>query len=278
MVFTHLKKGFLKCVKYATVSGMEQKETTKKLEPQVLDVSMSELLEIVERTKEAPLGEKDHSMLTAAMTTLSVLMEELKKNKVSIQRLQQMLFGASTEKTSNVLKEDDKSPNSSEESSSASDVNKDTKRPGHGRRPAAAYTGAERKRVPHPSLHSGECCPGCQSGKVYLLKPATLIRITGMAPLGATVWECERLRCNLCGEVFKANAPEGVGDEKYDETATSMVAQLKYGSGLPFHRIEKLQEGMGIPLPAANQWTLVKEGAHALDCEEPQNLMDLGTC
>ena len=80
-----------------------------------------------------------------------------------------------------------------------------------------------------------------------------------MAPLGATVYACERWRCNLCGEVFTAPAPEGVGAAKYDATATSMVGLLKYGCGLPFHRIEILQQGMGIPLPAATQWELVRD-------------------
>ena len=56
-------------------------------------------------------------------------------------------------------------------------------------------------------------------------------------------------------------APEGVGEEKYDASATSMVGLLKYGTGLPFNRIEKLQGGMGIPLPAATQWDLVNAGA-----------------
>jgi hypothetical protein len=98
-----------------------------------------------------------------------------------------------------------------------------------------------------------------------LFDPARLVRITGMAPLGATVFECDRLRCNLCGEVFTAPAPEGVGEQKYDETATSMVGLLKYGAGLPFNRIEKLQAGMGIPLPAATQWELVRNGAKSLE-------------
>ncbi|MEJ0005993.1 MAG: transposase [Steroidobacteraceae bacterium] len=90
------------------------------------------------------------------------------------------------------------------------------------------------------------------------------MRITGMAPLTATVYSCERLRCNLCGEVFTAPAPAGVGKEKCDASATSMVGLLKYGAGLPFNRIEKLQEGMGIPLPAATQWDLVQAAAKAL--------------
>ncbi len=117
----------------------------------------------------------------------------------------------------------------------------------------------------HPGLHSGEACPGRESGKLYAQsEPAKLVRITGMAPLTATVYSCERLRCNLCGEVFTAPAPAGVGKEKCDASATSMVGLLKYGAGLPFNRIEKLQEGMGIPLPAATQWDLVQAAAKAL--------------
>jgi len=65
-----------------------------------------------------------------------------------------------------------------------------------------------------------------------MAEPSVRVRITGMAPLGATVYECGRLRCNLCGERYTAPAPEGVGEQKYDETASSMVGLLKYGTGL----------------------------------------------
>jgi hypothetical protein len=82
-----------------------------------------------------------------------------------------------------------------------------------------------------------------------------------MPPLAAKVHECEQLRCNLCGEVFKADSPAGVGNEKYDETAT----MLKYGAGMPFHRIEKLQANMGIPMPRATQWKLVERASMLLD-------------
>jgi transposase len=43
-----------------------------------------------------------------------------------------------------------------------------------------------------------------------LSEAAVLVRIVGMAPLSATVYEQERLRCNPSGEVFTAPAPEGV--------------------------------------------------------------------
>jgi hypothetical protein len=64
-------------------------------------------------------------------------------------------------------------------------------------------------------------------------EPSMLVRVHGMAPLDATVWECERLRCNACGEVFTAPTPEGVGTQKYDESADAMVAMLRYGAGVP---------------------------------------------
>jgi transposase len=50
--------------------------------------------------------------------------------------------------------------------------------------------------------------------------------------------------------LFTAPAPEGVGEDKYDKSAAAMIAQLKYGSGTPFNRLEQLEKQMRIPLPA----------------------------
>ena len=43
-----------------------------------------------------------------------------------------------------------------------------------------------------------------------------------------------------------------------------MIAQLKYGSGTPFYRLEQLEEHLGIPLPAATQWEIVEEAAEVI--------------
>jgi hypothetical protein len=90
------------------------------------------------------------------------------------------------------------------------------------------------------------------------------VRIVGQAPLTATVYELQRLRCNLCGEVYSAEAPEGVGEDKYDESAAAMIAQLKYGTGMPFYRLEDLEQNLGIPLPASTQWEIVEEAAELI--------------
>ena len=90
------------------------------------------------------------------------------------------------------------------------------------------------------------------------------MRIIGQPPLHATVYELEALRCNLCGEVFTPPAPAGADKEKYDTTAVSMIALLKYGTGVPFNRMERFQSRFGIPLPAATQWELVAAAATIL--------------
>ena len=48
------------------------------------------------------------------------------------------------------------------------------------------------------------------------------------------------------------------GPTKYDATAGSMIGLLKYGSGLPFNRLEGLQGDLGVPLPASTQWDVVE--------------------
>jgi transposase len=228
---------------------------------QHLEVDSVELAAIVERTRGA-LGAEDFEKLKAAIATLAFLQAELRAKGTSIARLRQLLFGAPTEKTRTVLKEAGNKPSGGPE---AGQQEKKARRPGHGRNGAAAYTGAARQKVPHATLQGGDACQGCLKGKVYpLQEPAVLVRVTGMAPLAATVWECARLRCNLCGEVYTAAPPEGVGPEKYDASASAMVGLLKYGTGLPFHRIEKLQEGLGVPLPASTQWELVQDAAQKL--------------
>jgi transposase len=129
---------------------------------------------------------------------------------------------------------------------------------GHGRNGSEAYRGGTWIDVPHPSLTAGDACPSCEEGTVYDKPPGVLVRITGQPPLAAKIYQLQKLRCHLCGQVFTATAPEVAGDQKYDATAGSMIGLLKYGSGLPFHRLDGLQADLGVPLPASTQWEIVE--------------------
>jgi transposase len=50
---------------------------------------------------------------------------------------------------------------------------------------------------------------------------------------------------------FTAGNPEDVGPEKFDVTATATIALLKYSTGMPFHRLARLENQLGIPLRQA---------------------------
>jgi transposase len=163
-----------------------------------------------------------------------------------------------TEKTSEVLEE----PEGPETGKQPDDS---TPPPGHGRNGAEAFGGARKVDIKHQKLTHGDRCPECGKGNVYGQKePKVLVRIIGQAPLAATVYSLERLRCGACGQVFTAQEPEGVGPDKYDETAAAMIAQLKYGAGTPFYRLEQLESQLGIPLSAATQWEIVEEEAQVI--------------
>ena len=141
-----------------------------------------------------------------------------------------------------------------------------TPAPGHGRNGADDYVGAEKIDVPHPSLSPGDPCPQCETGTVYETgRPGVVVRLIGQSPVGAKVYYLQKLRCNLCGVVFTATLPEGTGEGKYDATVGSMIALLKYGTGMPFHRAETLQASLGIPLPASTQWDIVAAQAERVE-------------
>lgn len=234
-----------------------------------VDISHQEIQEALRRTKEV-LPKKYYTVIEKIVKAYLTVLRLLEAKKTSIRRLRRILFGAKTEKTEAVLKNaGGKGPSDHPETGNAeSPAPKAGKKkaPGHGRNGAAAYQGAKKVKIAHQTLKHGDRCPGCKKGKVYKQRePGLAVRVTGQAPLSATVFELERLRCNLCGEVSTAKLPEGVGKDKYDAESGSMIGLLKYGSGLPFNRLERLEAALGVPLPASTQWDIVHDAARALE-------------
>jgi transposase len=209
-----------------------------------LDVDVEELDRVIDAAENGPLSKADRQKLK---TTLHALVERLAQKR-------------NTEKTNSVLE-----PKNSSSAATESPEPEPSAPAGHGRNAASAFTGAVKVSVQHVQLKPGDPCPECREGRVYRQKePKTLIRIVGQAPLKATVFEMERLRCNGCCQMFTAAEPPGVGTDKYDTTAVAMIALLKYGTGVPFNRMERLETQLGIPLPAATQWELMEAAAKQL--------------
>lgn len=228
--------------------------------PEIIELDINELEKMLDRAQGA-LDEEDYKTVKAVVESYAYVAEVVGDKNTTIRRLRKLLFGASTEKTENVVGSGDKSPASSTRDDAAASTDDSEKKPsskGHGRNGADAYRGAKQIEVSHELLQAGDACPECKRGTVYeIAQPGVLVRVVGQAPIQATVYKLQKLRCNLCGKVFTAKPPAGVGSKKYDATVASMIGLLKYGSGLPFNRLEGLQGNLEIPLPASTQWDIV---------------------
>jgi hypothetical protein len=239
---------------------------------EILEVDNTQLQEVLRRVERVQgLDEKDTKLIRAVFASYLYVAELVEDKNTAIRRLRQLFFGARTEKTRSVVgRQTEESEatvsrstaaaehaaaESDPDNSEASDTG--STRPGHGRNSADAYRGADRIDVPHPTLQAGDACPACRQGIVYDKTPGVVVRITGQPPLTATIYRLQKLRCHLCGQVFTAPAPAELGSGKYDAKAGSMIGLLKYGSGLPFNRLEGLQGYLEIPLPASTQWDIV---------------------
>jgi len=253
---------------------------------EIVDVANAELEEVLRRAEQA-LDAKDAALVRAVFQSYLYVTDLVEDKKTTIQRLRKLLFGSRTEKTKAVVNNDPSDPPSANDATDtaespaevadtditdtdisdtdvANEVDPEPACPGHGRNGADAYSGGTRVEVPHPSLQPGDPCPACHQGTVYEKPPGVIVRITGQPPLTATIYELQKLRCHLCGQVFTAPPPQEAGSSKYAETAGSMIALLKYGTGLPFNRLEGLQGHLEIPLPASTQWDVVASVAEDL--------------
>lgn len=197
---------------------------------------------------------------TVAQAYLTVV-NILDAKNMTITRLRKMVFGPTSESSRQVIPPPVLSADSNAGSSSSR-----RPPPGHGRNGQADYPTAKTQDVAHHRLEPGDRCPGCRQGKVYDQKdcPGILVRVTGQPPLAADIYHLQKLRCNACGEIFEARPPQGVGRQKYDQTAASMIALFKYGGGFPWNRLGKLQACLGIPLPPSTQWEIVQAAAQNL--------------
>jgi transposase len=237
----------------------------KQPHPPIIELGRDELEAILQRAKAGPLRDEDCAKLQALIESYAYITELLEGKKISLDRLRKLLFGSRSEKTRDVVPPGDDAAAEDRPPTTDQDGRHEepaAKRRGHGRNGAEDYPGAQRVAVPHASLRSGDSCPDCKHGTVYdQAQPGVRLRIVGRAPVQAQVYELQKLRCGLCGRTFTTELPRGVGPEKYDATVGSMIALLKYGTGLPFYRLEGLQQSLGIPLPASTQWDIVQTAA-----------------
>ena len=185
---------------------------------------------------------------------------ELEKKKVNIARLKELIPGMNGS-TSND-DEESKSKSEAEGTSSPPDnQNSSTedsgqKPKGHGRRGVDDYPGAKTVVCAHGEHKEGDTCPQCHLGPLRLDSSKVRIQFEGHAPLTATRYELETLSCMMCPFTTTAEAPVDV-TKKYTEKSKAVLAYLHYGMGLPYFRLAKMQEMLGLPIAASTQSELM---------------------
>jgi transposase len=223
------------------------------LKPPKMEMDSEKVESFLQRA-EKNLDPEDFTFVSSLVGTVLFLSGIVEKKSGSIARLLRWIFGFKTESSKQIFNEEPV----------------DLPRPkhpqakGHGRIGADGYPGARRVCVSHKDVKAGDRCPDCLKGKLYLSDPGPIMRFFGAAPIQAAIYLLEKLRCNLCGQIFTAEKPAEADAPKYDETAAAMVAVSKYGAGLPFNRLENIQQNCGVPLPASTQWDIVNERAQTL--------------
>ncbi len=236
--------------------------------PEIVEVNSTQLEDVLRRAEQS-LDADDYRLLRAITESYAYIADLVEDKNTSIRRLRKLFFGARTEKTDTVVgrrteRPDDGSrehPTGAQptfEEADLDEAHEASALQGHGRHAADVYRGADRIEVPHESFRAGDPCPECRQGTLYEKPPGVVVRIAGQPPLQAKIYQLQKLRCHLCGQVFTATAPAEAGSQKYDATAGSMIGLLKYGSGLPFNRLQGLQGNLEIPLPASTQWDVVQ--------------------
>lgn len=254
--------------------------------PNRLDFTSEELEGLLTRLDNKSLRGEDYPLLCDVLKAMVWLGFSLKERELTIKRLRQ-IFGVKTESASklfNLMKgqgdstSSEDNTNKKEDPSGEKDTTKEKdsseespsekeKEPtkNHGHRPSSSYTEAKTIHIAHQSLKKGDICPECLKGKLYQLKPGTVLRIVGQPWLQVEIYKPERLRCALCQKIFTAKLPDGVaGNSRSDYAAKAIVTLLKYRGGIPFYRQGQVQEILGAPVSASEIWEMTEDVANAL--------------
>ncbi len=249
-------------------------------QPAPEQIEASEVEDLIALAEQGQLDAAAQRRVAPLLRTLLWLQHSLLETRISLSKLKRILFGKPTEKSRRKPPDDPppdappEPPDAHGDAETQTEQSKPTDNaaaadtpsappgdaeapsgkpdkpppPGHGRLGAADYPGAEVEFCAHDDLAPGDQCPACGRGKLYPMPPLVRLRFTGQPLVAVTRYDLERLRCNACGGLFVAHLPPGATTERYDISLKVMLAVAHYHLGLPFNRIEALQQMLGLPL------------------------------
>jgi hypothetical protein len=178
---------------------------------QVID--RSEIDALIDRLERGELRNGDLARVVELLKLLVRLADECASHRVSLRRLQKMLFGPTSERRPRPDADSaieasaaDSVVQASTDATSAEPRQK-AKRKGHGRTPTSRYTGAERVTCNDELLAPGRPCPACFGrGRLFdTNEPSIFLQFTvSLRPAGLTGVE------TCCGELVHGEALRAV--------------------------------------------------------------------
>ena len=254
-----------------------------RLLPSVVDKSAEEIENIIQLIQASELSDQLKVFVVSCIRLAVWLPTALLEKTISLSNLRRLIFGQGrakqnqrknklSDKASNRQTDDELAPNpnindgsNDEVAASNNDCLEDdktiTSSNRNGRFSHDVYRNATEHSFNIDNLAAGDRCPERCGGKLYSVNPGVLVRIKGQ-PIASVhkIW-IQKLRCSLCGLLIKANVPESIGEDKYDDAFKSQLVLQKYYLAIPFNRQAYYQSLLGVPLPAATQWQLIEEVA-----------------
>lgn len=261
--------------------------------PEIIELTSEEIESLFLRIDENPvMPDFDKTIIKNCIKYSFWILDKLEHSKIVLNKFRKLLFGSKTEKQKRKA-DKDLAKNDAEKAlfadsgiSGEDEENKENKLEitdqipipeipetikekakikGHGRMRADAYKDARAEIISHENLKVKDACPMLLcTGRLYDIDPGVMIRIKGQPPAKIVRYETQKLRCNLCGVIFKAGLPNEIGDEKYDEHFKAHLAVQKYFVAVPFYRQEQYLKMLNFPLPDATHFDVVESVADSV--------------
>jgi hypothetical protein len=257
---------------FLTIGWMSAQKKQEGNQASEFHVDEKDLQALSQRIAERKIEDKDWEAIRNYLSLLLKLFQVLQYGRIRMRKILRILFGKQTEKEKK-KKDPPDSPASAagdhtaggaeqkSEPTAASENESQEAKKGHGRRPSSDYQNAEMHICPLCHNKPGDLCPACGKGRLREMPAEIVVRFTGNPPVTCNKFACEKVRCDTCGQIFKAELPPEAGDEKYDASAKASIVMSKYGSGVPFYHLGMQQQQQLVPLAPSTQWDLVEEVA-----------------
>jgi len=226
--------------------------------PEQVNLTAEECNNLRSRLENNQLNQKDIASLLSILNVFVSLRQLVEKRKLGLLKLIRQLFGFKTEKKDQKQRPCTAGPKAPADSG--------------GRAGRDDYPGADRQKIEHKTLKSGDQCPECLKGNLAEAEDGVDYEWSGNAPLSLKVFLLARLICHSCKTTFTADSPvlktvddtESPDEEKTgrcdkNAKANATVGCLRFQYGVPHYRLAKIQKNSGMALPVSTQYRMLKQ-------------------